>query len=130
MIHPSALANVPELKSMFIIYVWPYFTNILSSDDGHDDYVPLTILVEVLGGKPLPGSSELVITLLDSLSKVINDGSVPATDKIYIEQLLLSALDNAVSNISVWNISSDAESTLTVPRLRIAKLYKQFALTH
>ncbi|KAI0092311.1 armadillo-type protein [Irpex rosettiformis] len=74
----------------------------VESGDSHD-YSSLTTLAEVLGAKPLPGSSELVSTLLDTLSKTINDGSVASADKAYLEQLLLSAIDNVVTNISVEN---------------------------
>ena len=71
------------------------------SDGNQPDYSSLIALAEVLGAKPLPGSSELVSTLLETLAKVINGGSMIPADKIYIEQLLLSAIDNSVTNISV-----------------------------
>lgn len=57
--------------------------------------------MEVLGARSLPGSPELVASLLDTLSHVLHDTSVPPSDKTYVEQLLLSALENVISNIPV-----------------------------
>ncbi|KAI0692328.1 hypothetical protein BC835DRAFT_1416622 [Cytidiella melzeri] len=73
----------------------------VESDVLHEDYASLTLLAEVLGAKPLPGTSELVTTLLDTLNKTIGDSSVTPADKTYVEQLLLSALENVVKNIAV-----------------------------
>lgn len=62
-------------------------------------------MVEVLGAKPLPGSPDLVTVLLDTLNKTIGDGSATPADKTYVEQLLLSAIDNVVTNIPVRSVA-------------------------
>ena len=56
--------------------------------------------MEALGSKTLPGSVELLSCLLETLSKIIHDTST-ATDKIYIEQLLMTALESTALNVNV-----------------------------
>ncbi|KAJ3530702.1 hypothetical protein NM688_g7673 [Phlebia brevispora] len=64
-------------------------------------YPSLILLAEVLGAKPLPGSVELVSCLLEALSKIFHDAESNATDKSYLEQLFMSALENSAVNVSV-----------------------------
>ncbi|OCH90866.1 hypothetical protein OBBRIDRAFT_729952 [Obba rivulosa] len=59
----------------------------------------LSLLAEVLGSKPVPGSLELITCLLDTLSKVVHDTSAVAADKNYLEQILITAIENAVSSM-------------------------------
>ncbi|KAI0790983.1 hypothetical protein C8Q75DRAFT_805854 [Abortiporus biennis] len=64
---------------------------------------------EILGSITLPGSVDLLSTVLDTLSKVVQESSSTGGDKIFIQQLLLSALDNVISNIPAnQNVSSSA----------------------
>ncbi|EKM74924.1 hypothetical protein AGABI1DRAFT_123475 [Agaricus bisporus var. burnettii JB137-S8] len=59
----------------------------------------LTLLAEILGTKSLPGSLDLVSALLDTLSKVIQSSSGLRAEANYIEQMLMSAIENAAANI-------------------------------
>lgn len=61
----------------------------------------LTLLAEILGTKSLPGSLDLVSALLDTLSKVIQSSSGLRAEANYIEQMLMSAIENAAANIPV-----------------------------
>lgn len=69
-------------------------------------YALLTFLAEILGSRPLPGSLDLVSCLLETLNKVVHDTSSSAADKTYVEQLLMSALENAAVNIPVSALSA------------------------
>lgn len=66
---------------------------------GTSAYSLLTFFSEILGSKPLPGLLDLVSCLLETLSKVVHDTSTSAAEKTYVEQLLMSALENAAVNI-------------------------------
>lgn len=61
----------------------------------------LTLLTEILGTKSLPGSLDLVSALLDTLNKLIQSSSGSQADANYVEQMLMSAIDNAATNIPV-----------------------------
>lgn len=63
----------------------------------------LTFLSEILGAKPLPGSLDLVSHILETLGNVVHDTSSSIAEKTYVEQLLMSALENAATNIPVRN---------------------------
>jgi U3 small nucleolar RNA-associated protein 10 len=83
-------------SSLYIFY--PDFLMRRSSDDS----LPrLTLLTEILGSKSLPGSLDLTTRLLETLNKVVQ--SLPATqaDVIYIQQLLMSAIESTSSKIKV-----------------------------
>ncbi|KAI0052438.1 hypothetical protein FA95DRAFT_1483564 [Auriscalpium vulgare] len=60
----------------------------------------LTLFAESLSAMSLPGSSELIASLLDTLHKVSQFEAVTAADKSYMEQLLMSAVENAASSVS------------------------------
>ncbi|EMD35136.1 hypothetical protein CERSUDRAFT_107124 [Gelatoporia subvermispora B] len=70
-----------------------------SDDQIEDKLSALSLLAEVLGSKPVPGSLDLIACLLDTLSKVVHDASAAAADKNYIEQLLITAIENTVSSV-------------------------------
>ncbi|KZT03292.1 uncharacterized protein LAESUDRAFT_744673 [Laetiporus sulphureus 93-53] len=59
----------------------------------------LTLLMEILGSKPLPGSLDLVACLLETLKRVSHDASSNPADRGYTEQLVMNAVDSALSNI-------------------------------
>ncbi|KAF9553866.1 hypothetical protein CPC08DRAFT_672807 [Agrocybe pediades] len=75
--------------------------------DAPEDTLPrLSLLVEVLGTKSLPGSLDLVSRLLDTLSKIVQVLPQDQADVSYTEQLLMSAVENSASKITeVPNIS-------------------------
>jgi len=70
----------------------------MQSDDTLSE---LTLLAEILGSNPLPGSLELVSALLETLSKLIQSPPTSQADANYVEQMLMSAIDSASSNIPV-----------------------------
>ncbi|KDR78387.1 hypothetical protein GALMADRAFT_245550 [Galerina marginata CBS 339.88] len=79
----------------------------IKTTESADDVLPrLGFLVEILGTKSLPGSLDLISHLLDTLSKVVQALSPAQADVSYIEQLLMSAIENAASKMTeVPNIS-------------------------
>lgn len=98
----SESTNVPESTREWVpVNDLQAVANMPSSDSTREAYASLTLFVEVLGAKPFPGSADLVTALLDTLSNTIHDTSTSPSDRSYVEQLLLSALENAVSNIPV-----------------------------
>lgn len=80
-----------------------------------EDTLPrLSLLVEILGTKSLPGSLDLVANLLDTLSKVVQTLPPTQADVSYIEQLLMSAVESAASKIKVRMSFSSACMLLNV----------------
>ena len=71
------------------------------SEDSEDSLASLSMLAEILGSKKLPGSPELITTLLETLTKVVHDAPAAAADKAFVEQVLMSALENAALNMPV-----------------------------
>ncbi len=69
--------------------------------ESDDTITELSFLAEILGTKSLPGSLDLVSALLDTLSKLIQRESTSQADVNYVDQMLMSAIDNAASNILV-----------------------------
>ena len=88
--------------------------NVRYSFRSGDTYVLLSLLGEVLGSKPLPGSLDLVTSLLETLSKVVHDTASSPADKTYTQQLLMSALENAANNIPVSSQQHSANLKLTL----------------
>ncbi|KAI0311668.1 hypothetical protein OF83DRAFT_1068421 [Amylostereum chailletii] len=79
-----------------------------------DSLVALGFLAEVLGGMPLHGSTELIACLLDTLNKVVHSNSALHADKVYLEQLLMVAVENSASEVSGSLSSSPAAIRLDV----------------
>ncbi|KAF8630264.1 hypothetical protein AX17_005450 [Amanita inopinata Kibby_2008] len=71
-----------------------------SDSDPGNNLRQLTLLVEVLGTTSLPGSLDLISKLLDTLNRVAQSISPTQADVNYIEQLLISAIENAAEKIS------------------------------
>jgi U3 small nucleolar RNA-associated protein 10 len=61
----------------------------------------LALLAEVLGTKSLPGSLELTTHLLETLNKVVQSLPAAHADVIYVQQLLMSAIETTSSKIKV-----------------------------
>lgn len=75
-----------------------------------DLFSSLGLLAEVLAASTLPGSLDLISRMLDTLSSVLHYESPAQGDKSYVEQLLMSAIDNAAqkveASLSVGNFHS------------------------
>ncbi|KAK2465147.1 hypothetical protein APHAL10511_002839 [Amanita phalloides] len=71
-----------------------------TTDDTDNTIRRLTLLAEVLGTRPLPGSLDLVSQLLDMSSRIMHSVSQAEADVAYIEQLLMSAIENAADKIT------------------------------
>ncbi|EKM52689.1 uncharacterized protein PHACADRAFT_101069 [Phanerochaete carnosa HHB-10118-sp] len=86
-------------------------------------YSLLSFLSELLGSKPLPGSIELVSCLLETLTKVVHDTSSSSAEKTYVEQLLMSALENASANIpdGVSLLGSNLRLDVLVELIRVSE---------
>ena len=66
------------------------------------DFFPsLVLLAEILAASSLPGSLDLISRLLDALNSVLHYEPPAQGDKSYIEQLLMSAVENAAQNVIV-----------------------------
>ena len=61
----------------------------------------MTLLAETLAVIPLPGSMDLIIRLLDVLNNVLHYNSPSQGDKSYVEQLLMSTIENVAERIIV-----------------------------
>lgn len=62
---------------------------------GADSLESLAFLTEVLSGIPLPGDRDLITCLLETLSNVSHSEGRPTAGVAYIEQLLMSCIQNA-----------------------------------
>lgn len=61
----------------------------------------LILLCEVLANNPLPGSIELVCRLLEALNEVTQGVPHVQADVVYLQQVLMSAVENAASRVEV-----------------------------
>lgn len=69
---------------------------------GQEESLPmLTLLVEVLSASDLPGSLDLISVLLDTLARTIGSVVAPQSDLIYVEQLLMTCVESAASQVKV-----------------------------
>lgn len=95
----SKRAKLAELASYNLSLSASYW-DITSStlDNGHQR---LSLFVEVLGTRSLPGSLDLISHLLETLNRVVQSVSPTQADVSYIEQLLMSAIENAANKITV-----------------------------
>lgn len=82
------------------------------SDVSSDDSFPsLTLLAEVLAASVLPGSLDLISRLLDTLNAVLHYELPTQGDKSFVEQLLMSAIENAAGKVVVSHgLMYDVES--------------------
>jgi U3 small nucleolar RNA-associated protein 10 len=62
-----------------------------------------TFLAEILGTKELPGSFDLLTQLLDTLGKIIHYDSPIPSDTSYPCQMLMAAVEQAASKITVFD---------------------------
>ena len=66
----------------------------------------LNSFADVLAASQLPGSLDLMVTILDTLTKLVHDVPAASADKVFAEQLLLSALENTANNMAVGTFVS------------------------
>ncbi|EGO02920.1 hypothetical protein SERLA73DRAFT_102973 [Serpula lacrymans var. lacrymans S7.3] len=115
-LHSKALLGIILQDSHMISHLLSHHQpNVLESDPratkraklddvGHTDAavgnIPsLTLLAEVLGTKDLPGSLDLISSVLETMSKVAHQDSQGASDTNYIVQMLMSAVENIANKI-------------------------------
>lgn len=92
----------PNLRSMFLLpFLYCFQPHALMFSAPEDDLPALSLFVEVLGTKPLPGSLDLISRLLETLNRVVQSASSTSADMSYIEQLLMSAVENAAEKVLV-----------------------------
>ncbi|KAF8259327.1 armadillo-type protein [Lactarius quietus] len=71
-------------------------TKVVEADSEDSEFLdPLTFLAEVLNGVSLPGDKDLISCLLDTLSNVARSEERSTAGVAYIEQLLMSCIQNA-----------------------------------
>ncbi|KAJ7452113.1 hypothetical protein B0H11DRAFT_1742292 [Mycena galericulata] len=82
----------------------------------------LSLLAEVLGSIPLPGSLDLVSRLLETLHNVVQSSTPTDVDISYIEQSLMSAVENSAQKIvEVPNLAPSAiRLDILVELIRVA----------
>jgi U3 small nucleolar RNA-associated protein 10 len=65
------------------------------ADSGPEDIMSrLSMLSEVLASRSLPGSLDLISHLLETLNKVMQSVASPQADVTFVEQSLISAIEN------------------------------------
>ncbi|KAJ6578862.1 hypothetical protein DFH09DRAFT_980162 [Mycena vulgaris] len=69
------------------------------SDVSDDTFPRLSLLAEVLGSMPLPGSLDLISRLLETLHNVVQSTTPTDADISYIEQSLMSAVEHSAEKI-------------------------------
>ncbi|KAG5718058.1 U3 small nucleolar RNA-associated protein 10, partial [Termitomyces sp. T112] len=87
-LQPTSYANVqPATKRAKITYA-------------SENTLPrLGLFIEVLGARSLPGSLDLISNLLETLNRVLQWVTDAQTDINYVEQLLMSAIENAANKV-------------------------------
>lgn len=73
----------------------------------------LSLLAEILGSMRLPATVELIAALLDTLNKVVHDAPTGTGDKVFVEQVLMSALENVALNMPVRVIFREMTASLS-----------------
>lgn len=68
---------------------------------GDNGVSSLSLLGEVLASRKLPGSLELLSRLLETLGKLVQSPESMKGDVAYVEQLLMSAIENVSGHIMV-----------------------------
>ena len=66
-----------------------------------DSLPSLGLLMEVLGTKPLPGSLDLISSLLDTLHHTVQYALSTQADLSFVQQLCMSAIENTAEKITV-----------------------------
>lgn len=61
----------------------------------------LNAFADVLASSQLPGSLDLMVNILDTLTKLVHDVPSVSADKVFAEQLLLSAMENTAGSMPV-----------------------------
>ncbi|KAF9468309.1 hypothetical protein BDZ94DRAFT_1246474 [Collybia nuda] len=93
------------------------------ADTVDDSHQRLSLLTEVLGTRSLPGSLDLISHLLETLNRVIQSVSPAQADINYIQQLLMSAIENVANKITeIPNLSpSVIRLDILVELIRVAE---------
>lgn len=73
----------------------------------------LAAFAEVLSSVKIVGSLELVSCLLETLNKVTHTVAPDAADKRYVEQLIMSAVENVVQQFPVGPEATRVRANLT-----------------
>ncbi|KAJ7270708.1 hypothetical protein B0H12DRAFT_1229192 [Mycena haematopus] len=92
------------------------------SDVSDDSFSRLSLLAEVLASVPLPGSLDLVSRLLETLHGVVQSTTSTDVDISYIEQSLMSAVEQSADKITeIPNLAPSAiRSDILVDLIRVA----------
>ncbi len=103
---PQAVPGLPSVsRSQSRLLLSLFLSSFLQLPVPHrstEDPLPrLSILVEILGTKALPGSLDLTSRLFDTLNRVIQNLPATQADVVYISQLLMSAIESTSSKIVV-----------------------------
>lgn len=61
----------------------------------------LSFFLEVLVSQELPGSVDLLSSLLETLSSLLSISTLPQSDFIYTEQLIMSCMESVATHIEV-----------------------------
>ena len=88
-------AKVAELAALPLLFFLALKRWCREDASGADPLECLALLAEVLSGIPLPGDRDLISCLLETLNDVSRSEGRPTAGVAYIEQLLMSCIQNA-----------------------------------
>ena len=77
----------------------------------------LSFLSEILSSQKLPGSSDLVSALLDTLNRIVSASNPAQAETIYTVQIVMACLESSVSQIEVTYTLFCSSSVYLTPQL-------------
>lgn len=94
------------------------FLSVREETDTEGMLLPLTLLAEILASITLPGSIELISRLLETLNAVVQYASTTQGDFSFLEQILMSAVENVADKVSVSLASTCQAAFYEMPHYR------------
>jgi U3 small nucleolar RNA-associated protein 10 len=91
--------------SVFSAIAHRWYSQSAPADQAEDNFDSLTLLAEVLAARDLPGSIDLITFLLETLAIVAHSDAPIGSDVVYVEQLLMTAVEASANKITVSNLT-------------------------
>ncbi|THH26927.1 hypothetical protein EUX98_g7265 [Antrodiella citrinella] len=91
-------------------------------ETSNDSLSSLSLLAEILGSQKLLGSVELISSLLETLTRVVHDAPPATGDQVFVEQVLMSALENVALSIPEGtNMPATVRLDILVELIRVSE---------